>query len=267
MRNVNFKLETFADPGWNLTFQRESTISKDIPTTSEIYSGDPDLFVLFSKARATCSIDFESLNLEKIRDWYLLVAQDEEWYHKETFELAKWDNECNAYINLDYIFDNYELDFGTALDQLSDLIKNKDIETHMGLEGELLIRLKSNTIEKVVELLNTLVTKFKPKKPVLTLDKNWSIFLEKLQKVLLVESIDMPTLENRFSFNRLSLMNKLNYACDHLQKKNGKERILVEFSTLLTNLKNHPSVGDDMNQQLAQLNRFLALELIDWSKY
>ena len=263
----NFKLETFADPGWNLVFQRGSTISKEIKTNAEVYSSNPDLFVLIDKAKTICPTDFASLNLEKVRTWYLLIAKDEEWFHKETFELSSWDNKFSAFINLDYLFDDYEQDYEIRLEKLGQILKAAKASSEMKLNGELIVRLAAKSIEDVVDALNDIVTEFTPKKTSLPLDKNWTIFLGRLGKFLQSASVKMPPIENAYSFNRLSFMNLLSYGIDNLQRKEGKEPILLELSTLLTFLKSNPSVGDDLNSQLAELNRFLNLQLLDWSKF
>lgn len=266
MGEFNFKLEAFADPGWNLEFQRISTVSNEIKTNAQIYSGDPDLFKLVSKARDNLS-DLDSLNLEKIRDWYLLLSEDEEWFHKETFELVCWDGNCSSYINLDYVFDDYEQEYDIPLSKLVKILKSMKTRTKMELNGELGIRIEGKDIIEIVRNLNEIISIFPPKKTELNLDKNWSLFRERVDKVLASIPVKMQQLENEFSFNKLSFMSILSSTIDQLQKRAGKEPIVVEFSTMLTSLKSNPSVGDDLNSQLAYLNRFLNLQLLDWDKF
>lgn len=263
---VNFKLETFADPGWNLVFQRGSTISSQITTNAEIYSENSDLFVLIDKVKGRCPVELESMNLGKIREWFLLVAKDEEWFHKDVFTLSYWDNKCSAFLSLDYIFDNYEVDYEKALSCLFQILKKSKVSANMKTDGELIVQVEGEEISEVVETINQIITAYPPKKSSLLLDQNWTLFLDRLNKVLHSLSLSMPSIKNVYSFNKLTFMNLLSQAIEKLQKKEGKEPILIQFSTMLTFMKSNPSVGDDFNSQLADLNRFLGLELIDWAK-
>lgn len=264
---ANLKLETIADPAWSLVYQRGSTISNDIKTNVEVYSDGPDLFALVEKVKGKCPINLELLNLGKVRDWYLLISQDEEWFHKDTFELSITDKECIAFVNLDYIFDNYEIDYEELLSGLSKKVKELKTKTRIQIAGELVVYFESSDLNSVLDSINIIIAAYPPKKYALPLDRNWTLFNERLHKVLSSLSLSMPSIENTYSFNKLAFMSLLNQAIGMLQKKVGKEPILIQLSAMLTFLQSNPSVGDDLNFQLANLNRFLNSELTDWSKF
>jgi hypothetical protein len=248
----DFHLETFGDPGWNLTVSNQQT-----------YSEGGDLNDLIQKVDINLPLDLKSIDLAVIRNWYLVVATNEEWFHKDTFYLTKIGSSYKAMVNIDYIFDDYEIDFDLALNGIKSFVDSLHLKSQMTMNGELEIHFESSSIVDMISNINSLLTKYPARKIQLTLEKNWDLFLNRLS--LVIEPVNLP---QQFRIpSEANLFQLLEFSIDNLQHRAGKERFLITFSSFQTKMRLYPQLNSEINEVLGDLNRYLNLELLDWSKF